>query len=79
VKTKSWWVINHPPLKQEGSGPQSSLLSQRAATETKLPRKTEKQTVNSNKTWTVEGVGGTEPATEKGDGANKKTLSTEIP
>jgi hypothetical protein len=35
------------------------LLSQRAASNTKLSCKTEKQTANCNQTHTVEGVGGT--------------------
>jgi hypothetical protein len=47
------------------------LLSQRAASKTELPCKTEKQTENCNKTWTAEGAGGTQPAPEKG-GRSKK-------
>jgi hypothetical protein len=37
----------------------ADLLSQREHSKTDLPHKTEKQTVNCNKTWAVEGVGGT--------------------
>jgi hypothetical protein len=46
-------------------------LSQRATSKTELPHKTEKQTVNFNKTQTVERAGRTQPAPEKGDGAKK--------
>jgi hypothetical protein len=47
------------------------LLSQIAASKTKLPYKTEKQTENCNKTQAVEGAGRTQPALEKG-GRKKK-------
>jgi hypothetical protein len=47
------------------------LLRQRAASKPKLPCKTEKQTVNYNKTYKVEGAGGTQPGPEKGDRAKK--------
>jgi hypothetical protein len=42
------------------------LLSQRTASKTELPHKTEKQTTNCNKTQTVEGVGRRQLAPEKG-------------
>jgi hypothetical protein len=47
------------------------LLSQRAASKTEVPHKTEKQTGNLNKTWSAEEAGGTQPAPEKGDRAKK--------
>jgi hypothetical protein len=37
-------------------------MSQRAASKTELICKTEKQTANCNKTWTMEGAGGKQPA-----------------
>jgi hypothetical protein len=36
----------------------ADLLSQRAASKTELPHKTEKQTANCNPAWTTEGIGG---------------------
>jgi hypothetical protein len=46
---KSGQVVDH----------RDDLLSQRAASKTRLPHKTEKQTANCNLPWTVEGLGGT--------------------
>jgi hypothetical protein len=60
-------------------GHRAHLLSQRTASKTKLPHKTEKQTAICNKTGTTEGVDGTHPAPEEEGRAKKQTPSTEIP
>jgi hypothetical protein len=52
------------------------LLSQRARSKTELPHKTEKQTVNYNKTWTVEEADGTMNLPQrKGAGQGNKPLA----
>jgi hypothetical protein len=56
---EAWKVVDH----------RADLLSQRAASKTELPCKTEKR--NCNKTQTADGVGGTQPVLEKGGGAKK--------
>jgi hypothetical protein len=51
--------VGNKPLPKAGKvvDHRSHLLSQRAASKTKLPCKTEKQTANWNLTQTVKGVG----------------------
>jgi hypothetical protein len=49
-------VGNKPPLKARKVGDhRADFLSQREASKTELPYKTEKQTVNCNKTWKQRG------------------------
>jgi hypothetical protein len=65
--------VSDKPLPKAGKvvDHRDHLLSQRAASKTELPHKTEKQTANCNKTQSAEGTGGTQPVPEKGDGAKK--------
>jgi hypothetical protein len=53
--------VGEKPLPKAGQvvDHRADLLSQRTASKTKLPHKTEKQAANCDKTWAAEGADGT--------------------
>jgi hypothetical protein len=72
--------VSKKPLPKAGQlvDHRADLLSQRAASKTELPCKTEKQSLNCNQTKTVEAAGGTLNLPQRKGAGQRAKLSTKI-